>query len=310
MAFRSGLQALNDAISKAEEKAEAARAATTGGNLVYFNWKAGEKKVLRFLTDATITEEFYSFIIDKTGQTKTFMVDPADPHRLSRYMSPAPGIGWRKNFAGGVPDQPKTQEMTVGVAVLRQEVSGPDGKMVIEDVLQDRVVDGITYPSRVFGIVQQSTKLFWHTLGVSCYKRYGTICDRDYEITRIGEKFDTRYDVIPLPEVPELMSPEAVQEFYFYGQEWDEKDANRFLKCPQTVEQWATYFASEDRYKHWLVPDGAVAPAAGSGATSGLGEFRATTTHNPSEVADEAQAIPASGTKFSSLRDTLLGPEK
>lgn len=307
MAFRSGLDALNEAISQAEERAAEARSFSPGSSLTYFNWKGGDKKVLRFLTDSTITADFYPYIIDKGGKTQSFMVDPEDPHRLSRYMSPVPGIGWRKNFGGGIPEQPKTQEMTVGVAVLRKEVLDPaTGKMVIEDVIEDRVVDGIAHPSRVFGIVQQSTKLFWHTLGVSCYKRYGTICDRDYEVTRIGEKFETRYDIIPLPEVSELMSLEAVQEFYFYGKEWDDKDPNRFLKCPQTVEDWATNFCSEDRYKRWLVPDNQVAPQPGS---SGLGEFSATTTHNP-ESADEAQAIPASGTKFSSLRDTLLGDKQ
>lgn len=304
MAFTTGMQALQDAIAQAEQKAEAAKSGGSGKALTYINWKPGEKKILRFLTDDTITEDFYSFIIDKGGQTKNFMVDPSDPHRLQRYMSPVPGVGWRKRPNAPI-EEPVTQKMSVCVAVLREEKPGEDGKLVIEDYLYDRVVNGITYPSRTFGIVQQSINNFWHTLGVSCFKRFGTICDRDYEITREGEGFATKYSIIPLPEVPELNSVEAVKQFYFYGWDWDDNDADRFLKCPQTVLEWANYFSSEDRYKHWLTADGATPTPAPT--PSGLDEFAKDTTRN-----DEAQAavMPPSGTKFSTLRETLLKPDK
>lgn len=310
MAFTTGVQALQEAIEESQRRADAARSGSSGQMLNYWNWKPGDRKVVRFLADDLITEDFLDFILDNTGQTKNFMVDPADPDRLRRYMSPTPGIGWRRHPKTGELEDPKPRKMSVCVAVLRQEVPGPDNKMVIEDYLYDRTVNGQTYPSRWFGIVQQSLSNFWHTLAVSCYKRYGTICDRDYEITRTGDGFNTTYDIIPLPEVPELTDPEAVKQFYFYGQEWSPEDPERFLKCPMTTAQWASYFSGEERYRHWLSPLPGTAPAAGSPATSapsGLDEFRRETTHN-----DEAQAavMPASGTKFASLSETLLKAQK
>jgi hypothetical protein len=243
------------------------------------------------------------------------MVDSADPHRLERYRSPSPGIGWRKNPRTQVIEEPTLQKMSVNVAVLRKEEPGPDKKLVVEDDLYDREVNGVQLPSRTFGIIQQNPNNFWHTLANSCYARYGS--------TRTGSGFATKYDIIPLPPVPELDAVEKVQQFYYYGYQWDDNDPQRFLKCPQTVQQWAEYFASEDRYKWWLDPasgsdqqQSVQGPAWSGGTfsdtaapTSGLDEFRKETTTNP----DEAQAIaPASGTKFASLRETLLStpPQK
>lgn len=316
MAFTSGMQALQDAIAESEARAAAAKSAGSGKALTYISWKPGDRKIVRFLTDDLITADFYSFIIDRTGATKNFMVDPADPHRLERYRSTSPGIGWRKNPQTQVIEEPTLQKMSVNVAVLRKEEQDPaTKKLVVEDDLYDREVNGAHLTSRTFGIIQQNPNNFWHTLANSCFARYGTICDRDYEITRTGSGFATKYDIIPLPPVPEIDTVEKVQAFYFYGYEWDENDPQRFLKCPQTVRQWAEYFASEDRYKWWLDPASGgdsgsqqARPAAVQGA-SGLGEFSAVTTSNP--ATDEAQAMPASGTKFASLRDTLLStPEQ
>lgn len=300
MAFNSGMQALQNAIKDSEKRAEAAQSGV-GRSLGYINWKPGEKKILRFLTDDIITEPIYDFIVDNTGQTKNFLVDPADPDRLKRYMSPTPGIGWRKEFQTGRLVEPKPTKKGIGLAVLRKEVPG-GGRTQIEDLLYDKEIDGKTYPSRTFGIVMQSITNFWHTLATSCFSRYGTITNLDYEITRTGEGKNTQYSILPYPEVPELNTVEAVQQFYFYGQEWDEKDELRFLKCPMTLDDWGKYFSGEERYKHWLAPkDGSVQATVQTTSNSGLGEFHSSTTHN-----DEAQAEQTSGTSFASLQETLL----
>ena len=191
MAFDTGIGYIQQAIQEGKERAEAIAAASGGKSLNYFQWKPGDKKIVRFLTDATITADFASFIVDKTGNTKSFLIDPADPHRLDRYRSPVPGIGWHKNFKTGVLEEPVYRKQSVGIAVLREERMGEDGKLQIVDSLFDKEVEGVTYTSRYFGLVQQSVSNFWHTLAVSCFKRYSTICDRDYEITR-GEGRDRK----------------------------------------------------------------------------------------------------------------------
>lgn len=302
------MQALQDAIEAGKRKAEAAQAGG-GKQLGYINWKAGEKKIVRFLTDDVITEGVYDFIVNNAGGTANFLVDPTDPDRIKRYMSPNPGIGWQKKFGTGELVEPVANAKGMCVAVVRREVPNREGKMEVEDFLYDKEIDGQTYPARTFGIVMQGVNNFWHTLATSCYSRYGSITTLDYEITRsTGTGRDTKYSILPLREIPELSTIEQVQDFYFYDKgAWDyddndeaakkriKEDSSRFLKCPMTIHQWAAYYSGEERYKHWLTPKN------GADNSSGLGEFHSSTTHN-----DEAQAQQTSGTAFSSLQATLL----
>lgn len=306
MAFRTGLSAMQTALDDAEAKAEAARSGGSfGPSLNYFSWKDGDKKILRFLADDMLIEDVYDFIMDNQGKMKTFMVDPDDPHRLQRYMSPSPGIGWKQDFKTRQLVEPKTRKIGACVAVLRTEVVR-DGKTVIEDEVYDKTIDDVTYQMRTFGVVNQSLPNFWHPMAKGFARRYGTICDRDYEITRDGNGIDTKYSIIPLDPDPDLDTPEKVAAFYFYGQPWDKEDPLRFLKCPMTTVEWAQYYSSEERHKHWLTPTGGSLAQQASG-NEGINEFHKDTTHN-----DEAQASvrPPSSTSFSSLKDTLLNGNK
>jgi hypothetical protein len=316
-AFSSGMEELQKAIDEGKRKAAAANSGGgTGSSLQYFRWDDGEKKILRFLADDMVTADFYDFIINKSGQTTNFMVNPGDPDRLKRYMSPTPGIGWRKPFKSDKIEEPKAAKKTVAVAVLREEKRNSEGKLVVEDYIYDREVNGVKLPSRFFGIVQQGHKNFWGTI-LTYGHRFGGLSGIDLEITRSGASLDTAYNIIPiLPADPALESAEAVKNFYFYGQKWDKEDPQRFLKCPMTTVEWAEYFSSEERHQHWLTPDGGSGPSGEASrpawvppASSGLGEFAAGTTHNPAP--DEAQAgPPPSATTFESLQDTLLKGHK
>ena len=305
MTFSSGMDKLQEAIDKGKRSTSSGKGGNFAGkSLNYFNWKPGDKKILRFLSDDLLVEDFYDFILDKTGQTKNFMVPPGQRDPLARYRSATPGIGWRRDFKSGQLEIPlpvgergptAPRKLGVNIAVLRDEVHR-EGRTVVEDYLYDKELDGVTLPSRYFGLVQQSPKNFWSPL-VSCFSRYGTLCDRDYEITRVGSGFDTQYTVIPLPEVTELKDPEVVRTFYGYGETWNPEDPQRLLKCPMTLPEWAEYFSGEERYAHWLTPDGQdgghqpYAPPPG----------------------DEAQAQvskPVSGTAFATLQDELLSAAK
>ena len=263
--FTTGLAHMQAAIDEGQRKAAAAGGA--GKNLHFINWKDGDTKVLRFLTDDVLTENFADFIVNKNGETSNFMIPAHDPHILDRYRSATPGIGWQKQYGSGqLTDQIKLRKIGVGIAVLRAEPTGEP----VQDYLYDQEIDGKNYLSRHFGIVQQSISNFWQTLAVSCFKRYGTICDRDYAITRIGADKNTKYSIIPLDPDPDLRGNTVeetlakVHQFYFYGYKWDEQDPQRFLKCPQTLTQWAENFSGEDRFKFWLTPEGGVAPQQAS----------------------------------------------
>jgi hypothetical protein len=302
--FLTGMDHMLAAIESSQRRSAGDGSFSLGSSLNYFKWEPGEKKVIRFLADDMITAEFYDFILTTTGTTQNFMVDLADPDRLKRYRSASPGVGWRKPFNSNSLEEPKAIKRGVCVAVLRQEVRDPDtGKLKVEDYLYDREFDGKPFPSRYFGIVQQGITNFWRSVG-AVHKRFGSIATVDLEITREGGGLDTAYLIIPLPEDPALADKQAVRDFYFYGQPWDPNDEQRFLKCPQTTEQWAEYFSSEDRHRRYLGTEGTPTPAP----SGGLGEFHQATTSNP--PADEAQAMRASGTTFDSLADTLLKKAK
>lgn len=316
--FTTGMAHMQNAIEEGKRRAEAAKSGGSGSSLSYINWKPGDKKILRFLTDDVIIEDFAEFIVDKTGNTKNFMIPPSDPTILERFRSASPGIGWRKNPKTQVLEDPKLRKVGVGLAVLRDERPNSEtGQLEVTDYLYDQDIEGTKYLSRTFGIVQQSVSNFWHTLAVSCYNRFGTICDRDYIIERQGEGLNTKYSIIPMsagpPNDPDLATKAAVEEFYFYGNTFDKDDPDRFLKCPQTLLQWAEYFSSEDRFKHWLVPDaGTPAPAQATYSPQATAVSQASTTPAWTQQADEAQAspMPSSATNFSSFKDTLLSKTK
>lgn len=335
--FNTGISHMRDAITSAEKRAEAARSGG-GSRLNYFNWKSGDTKVLRFLTDELITAQFAEFIMTSTGTTQNFMIPPNDPHILGRYQSPHPGIGWKQNFKTKALEEVKTREVGVGIAVLRDQKPNPEtGKLEVEDYLYEQEIEGVNYLTRHFGIVQQSVSNFWHTLVVSCFNQFGSICDRDYLITRSGQNFDTKYSIIPLNPDPDLDSTEKVKQFYFYGSTFEKEDPQRFLKCPQTLNQWAEYYAGEDRFKYWLTPgEGADAPDKQKNskpATSvptytqvPIQQVPQTTTPTPAVVdPDNPQSAPTpisdlgmgqqsnpapASTNFSSFKDDLISQAK
>lgn len=312
MPFTTGMSALQSAIKVGQEKAEQRKAASGGGTLNYFGWKPSEKKIVRFLTDDLLVDDFLLNIICKDGKPRTFLVDPADPDRLSRYMSPTPGIGWKKEYGGEIV-QPYTSRQAVNIAVKREEKL-VDGKMVVSDFISEKEIDGQKLPARFFGIVQQAIGNFWEPLHNGIFERYQSTCDRDIEVSRSAGTKNTTYSFIPLHPIPELDSAEKVAAAYFYGHEWNKDDPDRFLKCPMTVTQWAAYFSGEERYAHWLTPDSgtttitSASPTGVATAGGGLGEFAQGTTSNPG--GDEAQASVPANSQFASLRASLIEDAK
>jgi hypothetical protein len=290
--MESGLAALQKSIEEAKS-----RPARRGGEktefqprLNYFGWKDGEVKVVRFLTDDINQSLYAEYVLTKDGKSQNFIVDP-DNNLVAKY-----GGKSRESYidTSSPMIEPKLVKRAAGVAVLREERPGTGGKMEIVDHLYERSIGDTTYPSRYFGVIRQAIKNFWPTL-VECAARYGTICDRDYVIKRIGGGLDTSYSILPCDPVDGLRTVEEVQAFYGYGKNWNAEDPERFLNCPQTIAEWVDYYGSEDRIKHWLGVDDAV-----SASFDPVQSFSAARS-------DEAQAAPTpSGTDFASLRERLI----
>lgn len=297
MAFTTGMQALKGAIKENADKAAAREEQDENYKPMpsYYSWKVGDKKILRMLTDDIMTEDFYQNIVCADGKQRSFLVNPDDPDMLSRYMSETPGIGWKKEYGTGDLIEPYKQRQTVGIAVEREEVL-VNGQLVVQNKEITRKIGEKEFTGYFFGIIQQALSNFWEPLTSQIYERYHSTCTLDIEVARTGTAKNTNYGFMPLREVPDLSTIEAVQQTYFYGWEFNKEDPDRFKKCPATLLQWAEYYSSEDRYRRLLLPkDQAGATPTGG---SGLNEFSRDTTSNP----DEAQAT--SGT-FASLREDL-----
>lgn len=306
--FKTGFGAMRE-VFEANKSGASGGGNSPGGYLNnYLSWKAGDSKIVRFMDDDPITADFYEWVLSNDGKTKNFLIDPAKGDLVAKYASPTPGIGWRRDFISGNLEERKVSRKGIGVAVLRDEVpaKGKTGTEIV-DHLYDLELSSGKYPARYFGVIIQGLNNFWDQLeGFAA--RYGSITDRDYLIERRGAGLDTRYQIIPMDPIEELRDSEAVKKHYGYGKPWPRRPQDgapademreweeRFLYCPQTLQQWAEDFSSEDRVKHWLSPlDGSPAPAAAPPKASPWG--------SPS---DEAQVSPSEDTDFASLKKRLL----
>jgi len=283
--MKVGLQALSDAMAKPQ-----------GQNFTrsnYFRWADGDTKIVRFLTDDIITANFYEYVLDANGKFQNFLYAPdVFGEGTEDFVKKYGGKVYENGKSGPLID-PKLIERVAGIAVLRKEVPKAGGGTEIVDYTEDITVGDQTYKSRWFGIVRQAKKNFWGQL-LQLGMRYGTLCDRDYEIKRTGSALDTTYTAIPLEPIQELKDIDVLHKFYGYGKPWDKEDPQRYLYCPQTLHEWAEYYAGEERVKYFLTGS-SDAPAAA----------------RPADSADEAQsatfeaAVPE--TEFgASLRDLLL----
>jgi hypothetical protein len=313
--FKTGFGALREVI-EASKAGPAGGGNSPGGYLSnYISWKAGERKIVRFLDDDPIIAEFYDWILTNDGKTKNFLIDPAKGDLVAKYASASPGLGWRRDFLSGNLDERKVSRKGIGLAVLRDEApSGKGGTEVVDHFYDLELPNspGKKFRARYFGIIIQGLNNFWDQVD-GFERRYGSITDRDYLIERRGAGLDTRYQIIPLDPVEELRDVESVQKFYGYGKPWPKRpqdDASakdreewedRFLYCPQTLQQWAEDFSSEDRVKHWLTPVGGSADTFSSPPA-------AAGTKAPSwgSTTDEAQVAVSGDTDFSSLKKRLL----
>lgn len=312
-----GIQAIERAVDKANTSKG------FGRRFSYFGLEDGESVIVRFLTDVDdiITTDFYEFVHDNQGGKQRFIVAPT----LFEDDPSWQGEDWVLKYGGKTMEwgsseltSPKPKERTVAIAVEREEipVENPNGgrpKMRYQDkLIKVETKDGATFDGRNYILVIQPAKTFWAQL-VGYYGEFGTLCDREYKISRKGTKLATVYTITPKGEDPEWTadSLKELQEHYGYGKTYGEDDPDRFLFCPQTLDEWAREQASEDRAKFWLgnVRDAAAQRHAeasnASGESNGADEFKKDTTWNPGPD-DEAQAAPASAAgDVSALRARL-----
>ena len=302
MGFRTGLDAINQAVKDAES--------SFGPRLNYKTFKDGDKLILRFLDDDVIVGGFAEYVVtkkvkkkgDNAGQviTQDFLVDPEGTNWVEKFG------GLQKEYLTGKLISPKLRTMGVSLAVVREEVPSKAGNGQVEVVDKKIIVeaDGKKLTAREYVLIKQSIGNFWQQFG-GMAGRYGSMCDRDYEITRVGGDKNTKYTIAPLDKIDGLGTLAEVQEHYGYGKKYDEKDPERFLYPPQTLGEWAEYYSGEDRARFWLVGD-----ADGEATTQAQSSSNG---HRIVEAGitgyeDEAQAVPSSQSQFTNDLKGLLQP--
>jgi len=308
--MQSGFAHLKQTIDDAKNRGD-----FSGGSLGYFSWKDKDRKIVRFLTDDPIIADFHEFIVTNDGKTKSFIIDPDKGDFVTKYATPSPevggGLGWRMDYRTKQPSEHKPVKKGVVVAVERQLVPRQGGGFDVVDLIEDIDFKGESFKSRNFGLITQGLKNFWNSL-IGYHGLYGTICDRDYSIERVGADKHTEYRIVPVDPVDELRDLKVVQEFYGYGREWNDDDPERFLFCPQTLHEWADYHSSEERAKFWLLPKADEPPVNGNPAdapvfaqpSASAPAFSDTST--PDEAQAAPQVAPPTGTDFASLRAKLM----
>jgi hypothetical protein len=294
MGFKTGLDEIDKAAEEAKARSE--QRGAFGPRLTYRNFKDGDKLILRFLTDDIITAKFYDWVLTQRTSQKTgdvisqdFLVDPDGTDWVKHYG------GIQKEYGTNKLIQAKPRTQTVAVAVVREEVPGKGRKLEVRDKEILVEVDGKKVKAREFVLIKQGISFWEQFRGMT--RRYDTITDRDYEITRVGSDKDTHYEIAPLDPVEALRDLDALHAFYGYGRKWNEEDPDRFLYCPQTLDEWSDGYSGEERAKYWLVGDESTTTPVDTHEghpvvdADGNGEFHHDTTSNP----DEAQAAPKFG---------------
>lgn len=317
--MRTGINAIESSL---KSSGSSGSGSSTGRYLSYFLLADGESKVIRFLTDMNdgdygcAVADFYEFVKDKNGKFQNFVYAPSfyadDPSWQ--------GEDWVKKFGGKTTDyntkepvDPTPRERVVGIAVEREEIpTEENGRRVLrtQDLLtQVEGRDGRMYDARNFFIVKQA-KAFW-TQVIGYYHEFGTICDRDYKVSRSGTGRDVMYTVIPKNPDPDWnydgSSLRALQARYGYGTGLDvdgqpitQDSEDRFLYITQTLKEWLENQASEERARAALVGGEEItAPpvnnpaAAPSWAARGADEPQASAPVAPAATGDDVSSLRA-----------------
>jgi hypothetical protein len=310
--MRTGISAIESSL----KRSGGSSGGPAGRYLSYFLLGDGESKVIRFLTDmdndplGVAVAQFYEFVKDKNGKFQNFV------HAPSFYADDPSwqGEDWVRKFGGKTTDyttkepvDPTARERIVGIAVEREEFpSEENGRRVLrsQDLLtQIEGRDGNMHDARNFYIVKQA-KAFWEYVK-GYYHEFGTICDRDYKISRTGTGRDVVYSVIPKSPDPDWnhdgSSLRELQARYGYGTNADldgnpitQESEDRYLYITQTLQEWMENQASEERARAALVGEDFVETRPGPSWATG--------------ESDEPQAAPApapTDSEVSSLRARL-----
>jgi hypothetical protein len=245
-------------VQKAKERAD--QQSVSGNYLPKIYWadkkdssEFDRTKTIRFLSNDVIVCKVYEFVpggkegkgrdfvdpaslVDDNGQPLWDWVDPSkDFFKLNDVSYP--------DFRGNLtPWKKQAKERIYALAIVREEYKDENGDVKIRDKMvkrewEDKDGNKKEETGPYYGHVKQAVQNFWNTM-FRFYQKYGTITDRDYEITRNGNGTDTGFTFIQQEIDPNLKTQEQVDAAY---------------KPPLTMEEFMKNMSSYESVYKWIV---------------------------------------------------------
>lgn len=217
MGFRRGVEHLKEAASR-------------GGGFDktrYFRWNTGESKILRmfFDMDEVFSVWFHEMVECSDGRSRSFVCRQEIGETCELCAVTSNG------------ERARRREIGIGVAIQRVEHREAGNIVGYSDAVEE--IEGKKVP--IVGLVKMGPRNFWAKFE-HFYARYGTVIDRDYEVTRIGSGTSTDYIVVPCDPVA---LPERQESWRTY------LDV-RYGDFVPNVEEMLMRYASQEYYDRFL----------------------------------------------------------
>ncbi|MCW2929894.1 MAG: hypothetical protein JWM19_856 [Actinomycetia bacterium] len=166
-------------------------------------------------------------------------------------------------------DKSRPTYVVHGLAVVRKAAKSPDGKRITgfsDETVEYRVPedfpglkDGENFPGLKAGdllqvprivIAAQRYEPFWHPLAATAYAPPYTILDKDYVVTRKGNK-DDGWNVVPLTQTPDTLAPGKPA--------WKRYEQALLImgggEKPFSLREWFLDNGTSDHYAKFFDPD-------------------------------------------------------
>lgn len=289
-----------DAITRVVKEQNERRAQFSAGfkGLSHWGWKAeqedGDAKIARMLSNRPVVIKMHNMFKCPDGKRRDFICANALKG----------GKAWdcpicKIKYADGKSPWPSEQGLML--AAYREEKPKEGGGLEVVDWFR-RNEDGSSQELVIkigdvehkdkdvpwIGLIKQSVGNFWSGFN-AYYARYGSVVDRDYQITRSGSKQQPNYVAIPLDPIEGLKTEEEVRARYAVA-----------LKHHMSLVDYIESYGSESYYGKFITGDaGAVDQSHDNSNTS-------STSTSSEQPANPASETPQNDTQMTSLRDELV----
>lgn len=282
MSYTTGLAAVKAALD--------AQANYSSGNWISELWWDGKKspvenrQFVRFVTDDVISIPIHEYVPTLTGKKYDFicareLAEPRDCVICSTFTT--------QNDAGEtIPAKPRT--LTFGLVVIRKEehetVNGRLVPVYTDSMVEVEDNNKVKKMVKDYRIIKQSQKTFWNNLH-GYFARYGTIIDRDYEISRSGNTGqNTTYTILPCDPIEGFRTPEEISA--------------RYNDSPQSIVEYIEYLGSKSRYDKFLI--------SGTKVSSPQNGESQVASGAPESSDKGSPGVTTNDTTFGSLREKLM----